>query len=61
MLTLSEAAKECGLNPATLRHAVAVGNLKARKYGKMWFVTKRDLMIWKNNPKYHKRKGTNQP
>lgn len=59
MLTLAEAARECELNPATLRHAVKVGHLKARKYGKMWFVTRRDLKVWLDNPKVHKaKKGT---
>ena len=55
MLTLSEAAIIAKRNPATIRKAIVGGHLKARKYGKMWFVEKRDLIQWIDNPERHIR------
>ena len=38
-MTLKEAAAQLGLDPATLRQAIARGSLKATKRGRDWFVS----------------------
>ena len=42
-MTLKEAAAVLGLQPATLRQQIAHGKLKARKMGRDWFVTPREV------------------
>lgn len=43
MLTLTEAAALLDLSPVTLRVQVRNGKLKARKQGRDWFVTPREV------------------
>lgn len=45
-LTLSEAAKESGLEPDTLRSLIHKGRLKARKDGRDWKVQLADLYTY---------------
>jgi excisionase family DNA binding protein len=42
-VTLIEAAALLGLDPATLRQQIANGRLKARKIGRDWHVTPREV------------------
>jgi excisionase family DNA binding protein len=42
-MTLKEAAEALGLAPATLRWQIANGKLKARKVGRDWHVTPREV------------------
>lgn len=42
-MTLIEAAAILGLDPATLRQQIANGRLKARKVGRDWHVTAREV------------------
>jgi excisionase family DNA binding protein len=42
-VTLSEAATLLGLRPDTLRQQIANGSLKARKVGRDWHVTPREV------------------
>jgi excisionase family DNA binding protein len=42
-VTLIEAAALLGLEPATLRQQIANGRLKARKVGRDWTVTRREV------------------
>jgi len=42
-MTLREAADMLGVDPATLRQQIAKGKLKARKMGRDWFVTPREV------------------
>jgi len=42
-LTLPEAAAILGVTPATLRQQIAAGKLKARKIGRDWHVTPREV------------------
>lgn len=43
MLTLIEAAASLGLSPITLRLQIRNGRLKAKKQGRDWFVTPREV------------------
>jgi len=43
MLTLTEAAQSLGLSPITLRIQIRNGKLKARKLGRDWIVTQREV------------------
>lgn len=43
MLTLTEAAKLLHLNPGTLRVQIHNGKLRAKKIGRDWFVTRREV------------------
>jgi len=43
MMTLPEAAALLGLSPITLRIQVRNGKLKAKKQGRDWFVTAREV------------------
>jgi len=43
MLTLTEAAAQLGVHPATLRQQIANGALKARKIGPIWTITAAEL------------------
>lgn len=42
-MTLKEAAAELGLTPDTLRQQIHVGKLKARKVGRDWHVTPKEV------------------
>jgi excisionase family DNA binding protein len=42
-MTLKEAATQLGLDPATLRQAIARGSLKARKLGRDWIVEPQEV------------------
>jgi excisionase family DNA binding protein len=42
-VTLKEAAAQLGVDPATLRQAIARGSLKARKLGRDWIVEPREV------------------
>ena len=42
-MTLTEAAALLGVVPATLRQQIANGKLKARKVGRDWHVTPREV------------------
>jgi excisionase family DNA binding protein len=43
MLTLSEAAAQLGISPATLRHQVGLGRMTARLFGKTYVITAEEL------------------
>lgn len=43
MLTLAEAAAHLGVQPGTLRVQIAKGKLKAKKMGRDWFVSEREV------------------
>ena len=43
MLTLTEAAARLGVTAATLRQQVANGRLRARKMGRDWTVSEREV------------------
>jgi hypothetical protein len=43
MMTLSEAAKELGLAPSTLRHQIRLGKLTARKVSRDWYVASEEV------------------
>lgn len=42
-MTLTEAAAQLGVTPDTLRQQIAAGKLKARKAGRDWTVTPREV------------------
>jgi len=42
-MTLKEAAAQLGLDPATLRQAIARGVLKATKWGRDWRVEPKEV------------------
>ena len=48
-MTLSEAARESGLKPATLRRQVLNGRLEARKHGRDWWVSAAALWTYLDN------------
>lgn len=43
MLTLTEAAAQLGLDASSLRHQIRNGKLRARKVGRDWTVTEREV------------------
>jgi len=43
MLTLNQAATRLALSPATLRWQIRNGKLRARKVGRDWTVTEREV------------------
>jgi excisionase family DNA binding protein len=43
VLTLAEAARRLGVHASTLRHQIANGRLKARKIGRDWTVSEREV------------------
>ncbi|MGE0355119.1 MAG: DUF2283 domain-containing protein [Gemmatimonadales bacterium] len=45
-LTLTAAAKECGLAPATLRKQVHNGRIPATKQGRDWLIARHDLLAY---------------
>jgi excisionase family DNA binding protein len=42
-MTLKEAAERLGLTPDTLRQQIAAGKLRARKIGRDWTVSPREV------------------
>lgn len=42
-MTLKEAAEQLGVTPDTLRQAIARGALKAKKLGRDWIVTPKEV------------------
>ena len=42
-MTLTEAARELGLNPGSLRVQIHNGKLKARKVGPIWTVSRHEV------------------
>jgi hypothetical protein len=45
-MTLAEAAARVGVLPVTLRRAARVGNLEARRSGKVWLTTEAHARAW---------------
>ena len=43
VLTLAQAAERLGVQPGTLRVQIAQGKLKAKKMGRDWLVTEREI------------------
>lgn len=43
MMTLNEAAERLGVQAGTLRVQIAKGKLKAKKMGRDWFVSEREV------------------
>ena len=54
-MTLKEAAQLLGVHPDTLRQQIHAGALKARKVGRDWAVTRREVERY---AKDNRRKGT---
>jgi excisionase family DNA binding protein len=46
-VTLVEAAATLGVQPATLRQQIANGRLRAKKMGRDWQVTKREVQRYR--------------
>ena len=51
MMTLTKAAKVLGINPGTLRVQIAKGKLKAKKMGRDWFVSEREVARYERENK----------
>jgi len=51
MLTLIQAAERLGVTPDTLRQQIANGRLKARKIGRDWTVSEREVERYKKESK----------
>lgn len=56
LIDLATAAELVGVkvNPSTLRRAAQSGRLKARKVGRDWLTTVRNMREWNNNEQHHK-------
>jgi excisionase family DNA binding protein len=50
-MTLIEAAAVIGVTPATLRQQIANGKLKARKVGRDWSVSPREVERYRRDSK----------
>ena len=54
ILSLSDAAKQWGLDDSTLRKAISSGKLKegidVKKYGKQWVITKAAMIRYYGEP-----------
>ena len=50
-MTLTEAATILGVRPGTLRRQVHLGRLKARKVGRDWTVTPREVERYRRESK----------
>lgn len=50
-MTISEAARELGLSPATLRRQIDNGRLRAEKHGTQWWVTPAAVEAYRKNVK----------
>ncbi len=58
MTTLKEAAAILGTSPDNLRQSIARGSLKARKMGRDWFVTVKEVNRYRaENRRMSERKG----
>lgn len=51
MLTLTEAATRLGMAASTLRWQIANGKLKARKVGRDWVVSEREVERYRRESK----------
>jgi len=51
MLTLIQAAERLGVTPDTLRQQIANGRLKARKIGRDWTVSEREVERYRKESK----------
>ena len=54
-MTLTEAAELLGLDPSSLRHQIANGKLRAKKMGRDWFVTPREVERYRRESKGTRR------
>lgn len=53
-ITVSEAATASGLNPSSIRRAIARGDLQAERYGKTYVIEPAEFQRWLDNPLAHK-------
>lgn len=56
-MTLREAAEQLGVQPDTLRRQVRLGKLKARKVGRDWHVTPKEVERYR----LESRRSSQQP
>jgi hypothetical protein len=61
ILTLSEVSKETGYEMSTLRREAGKGNLKAKKFGNTWTVTRSALIEWLQSEQRNPKKGPKGP
>lgn len=54
MLTLADAADALGISPATLRVQIRNGKLRARKVGRDWTVTEREVARYRTASQDHR-------
>jgi helix-turn-helix protein len=55
-MTIRQAAERVGKSESTLRHAIKIGTLKARKISpKVVIIEEADLLAWRDNEAAHKR------
>lgn len=53
LITLEEASKYAQKSLRTMQWAARKGYLKAKRFGRTWATTKRDVDVWLNNPQFH--------
>lgn len=46
MLTVKQAAAQAGLKPGSIRKAIAVGTLEAKKFADVWMIEPVELERW---------------
>jgi excisionase family DNA binding protein len=56
-MTLTEAAAELGVDASTLRHQIRRGSLRARKVGRDWTVSRRELARYRADHLGRRRPG----
>lgn len=57
-LTLTEAAEKSGVSSGSLRRAIRLSHLDAKRFGKTYVITTKDLQRWLkeyHNPKMRRR------
>jgi excisionase family DNA binding protein len=52
-MTLTQAAALLGVTAATLRQQIANGRLRARKLGRDWIVTRREIERYRQESRRH--------
>lgn len=57
-MTITEAAKELGLSPSTLRHQIKNRKLRAHKFGRTWYVSSEEVQRYSRE---HRAKSEGQP